>query len=123
MLTHELTTHGLIEQDLVKLYMLAVRSGGKASKAVMPGNGSASASLTDLSKMTPAEKKKEMARRRAQAQKEKARTLLCIIPAIAVRTRHRLRVLLWVGLDLLCSVGCAQLRLRCRQSLPCIALH
>lgn len=52
-------------QDLVQLYMRAVqnRPAGRGDVAV--------AAAKDFSKMTPAEKKKELARRRAEAQREK----------------------------------------------------
>lgn len=53
-------------QDLVQLYMRAVQRG-----AVAAGGGSG---VKDVSKMTPAERKKEIARRRAEAQKEKVHT-------------------------------------------------
>ncbi|CAB1105130.1 unnamed protein product [Ectocarpus sp. CCAP 1310/34] len=57
---------GAVEKtDLVKLYMRAVQR--KPAAAVTGGDPSAK----DLSKMAPAEKKKEIARRRAEAQKEK----------------------------------------------------
>ncbi|CAN0426153.1 unnamed protein product, partial [Ectocarpus sp. 12 AP-2014] len=56
---------GAVEKtDLVKLYMRAVQ---RKPAAATGGDPSAKA----LSKMTPAEKKKEIARRRAEAQKEK----------------------------------------------------
>lgn len=62
----------------MELYTRAVQSGAKPSKSAVAvaGNGGANGDPTDLSKMTPIEKKKEMARRRQQAQKEKARKVL-----------------------------------------------
>ncbi|CAM9439260.1 unnamed protein product [Laminaria digitata] len=63
---------GAIEKkDLVELYTRAVQNGAKPSKSAVVGNGGASAGPLDLSEMSPVEKKKEMARRRQQAQKEK----------------------------------------------------
>lgn len=67
-------------QDLVELYTRAVGEGGAAggggSKGGAPGSGKLSnlkggSSSDGTSKMTPAEKKQEMAKRRAQANKEK----------------------------------------------------
>lgn len=51
----------------MQLYMRAV--GVKKGAEVAVGNPTAK----DISKMTPAEKRKEIARRRAEAQKEKVR--------------------------------------------------
>lgn len=59
----------------MELYTRAVQNGAKPSKSAVVGNGGASAGPSDLSKMSPVEKKKEMARRRQQAQKEKVRKL------------------------------------------------
>lgn len=54
----------------MELYAQAVQNGGgKTPKAVTAGNGGTGE--LSLEKMTPAEKKKEIARRRAIAQKEK----------------------------------------------------
>lgn len=53
-------------QDLVDLYVRAVRNGSTPStQVVQRGNGS------DLSKMTPQQKRQEMVKRRTEAQKEK----------------------------------------------------
>lgn len=52
----------------MQLYMRAVQKG--APGQVVAGGSSAA---KDFSKMSPAEKKKEIARRRAEAQKEKVR--------------------------------------------------
>lgn len=55
-------------QDLVELYVRALQNGGgktsSSSKAIVAPN-------TDYAKMSPAEKKKEIARRRAEANKDK----------------------------------------------------
>lgn len=60
----------LAHQDLVQLYTraIAAKTGGGAG-----GNPAAKDKDKDISKMTPAEKRKEIARRRAEAQKEKVR--------------------------------------------------
>lgn len=69
-----MTDHGVdgaVWQDLVELYVGAVRNGGNKSSQVTPaGNGS------DLSKMTPAQKRQEMMKRRTEAQQEKVRHCL-----------------------------------------------
>ena len=57
----------LTRQDLVQLYTRAIA----AKKGGVGAGGNPT--TKDISKMTPAEKKKEIARRRAEAQKEKVR--------------------------------------------------
>ncbi|CAM9823752.1 unnamed protein product, partial [Sphacelaria rigidula] len=61
------------KKDLVELYVKAMKNGGgKAGTMTRAGSATpAAGSNADLAKMTPAERKKEIARRRAVAQKEK----------------------------------------------------
>ena len=63
----------------MELYTRAVQRGAKPSKTAAMGNGGAGGDSTDVSKMTPIEGRKEMARRRQQEQKEKARKVVSCV--------------------------------------------